>query len=142
MTDQSFDPHDATADHATEDELFTKEVLATFMDQLIPDGHASEGPPPEVQEDLLRALDEQSREASGGQGEGDASTAPPSGRSYSRSMLALAASVITVAASGVFRWFTWCRHRTSITLMSWRLARVTKLSGVMFPMSARRTALE
>ena len=100
MTDQSFDPHDATADHATEDEVFTKEVLATFMDELTQDGHASEGPPPEVQQDLLRALDEQSREVSGSHDEGDASTAPPRGKSYSRSMLALAASVITVAVVG------------------------------------------
>jgi len=100
MTDQSFDPHDAAADHATEDELFTKEVLATFMDELTPDGHAAEGPPPEVQQDLLRALDEQAREVSGSHDEGDASTAPLRGKTYSRSMLALAASVITVAVVG------------------------------------------
>ena len=100
MTDQSFDPHDATADHATEDELFTKEVLATFMAELTSDGHAAEGPPSEVQEKLRRALDEQSREVSGSHDEGDASTAPPHGKSYSRSMLALAASVITVAVVG------------------------------------------
>jgi len=100
MTDQSSDPHDATADHPTEDELFTKEVLATFMDELTPDGHAYEDPPPEVQEDLLRALDEQSRKVSGSHDEGDASTTPPRGKSYSRSMLALAASVITVAVVG------------------------------------------
>ena len=102
MTDQSFDPHDATANHATEDELFTKEVLATFMNELSSDGHAAEGPPSEVQEDLLRALDEQSREVSGSHDEGDASTAPPRGKSRSRSMLALAASVITVAVVGGF----------------------------------------
>ena len=100
MTDQSSDPHDATADHPTEDALFTKEVLATFMDELTPDGHAYEDPPPEVQEDLLRALDEQSRKVSGSHDEGDASTTPPRGKSYSRSMLALAASVITVAVVG------------------------------------------
>ena len=100
MTDQSFDPRDAAAYHATEDELFTKEVLATFMDELTSDGHAAEGPPSEVQEDLLRALDEQSREVSGSHDEGDASTAPPRGKSRSRSMLALAASVITVAVVG------------------------------------------
>ena len=100
MTDQSFDPHDAAADHATEDELFTKEVLATFMDELTPDGHAAEGPPSAVQQDLLRALDEQSREVSGGHDEGDVSTAPRLGNSRSRSMLALAASVITVAVVG------------------------------------------
>ena len=100
MTDQPFDPHDATADHATEDELFTKEVLATFMDELTPDDYAAEGPPAEVQQDLLRALDEQSREVSGSHDEGDASTAPPRRKSYSRSMLALAASVITVAVVG------------------------------------------
>jgi len=100
MTDQSFDPHDATADHATEDELFTKEVLATFMAELTSDGHAAEGPPSEVQEKLRWALDEQSREVSGSHDEGDASTAPPRGKSYSRSMLALAASVITVAVVG------------------------------------------
>ena len=102
MTDQSFDPHDATANHATEDELFTKEVLATFMNELSSDGHAAEGPPSEVQEDLLRALDEQSREVSESHDEGDASTAPPRGKSRSRSMLALAASVITVAVVGGF----------------------------------------
>ena len=100
MTDQSFDPHDATADHATEDELFTKEVLATFMAELTSDGHAAEGPPSAVQQDLLRALDEQSREVSGGYDEGDVSTAPRLGNSRSRSMLALAASVITVAVVG------------------------------------------
>ncbi len=100
MTDQSFDPHDATADHATEDELFTKEVLVTFRDELSPDGHAAEGPPAEVQEDLLRALDEQSREVSGRHDEGDDSTARPVGNSRSRTMLALAASVVTVAVVG------------------------------------------
>ncbi len=100
MTDQSFDPHDATADHATEDELFTKEVLVTFRDELSPDGHAAEGPPAEVQQGLLRALDEQSWEVSGRLGEGDDSTARPVGNSRSRTMLALAASVITVAVVG------------------------------------------
>ena len=100
MTDQSFDPHDATADDAIEDELFTKEVLATFMGELTSDGHAAEGPPSAVQQDLLRALDEQSREVSGGYDEGDVSTAPRLGNSRSRSMLALAASVITVAVVG------------------------------------------
>ena len=100
MTDQSFDPHDATGDDAIEDELFTKEVLATFMGELTSDGHAAEGPPSAVQQDLLRALDEQSREVSGGHDEGDVSTAPRLGNSRSRSMLALAASVITVAVVG------------------------------------------
>ena len=100
MTDQSFDPHDAAADHAKKDELFTKEVLATFMGELTSDGHAAEGPPSAVQQDLLRALDEQSREVSGGHDEGDVSTAPRLGNSRSRSMLALAASVITVAVVG------------------------------------------
>ena len=100
MTDQSFDPHDATGDDAIEDELFTKEVLATFMGELTSDGHAAEDPPAEVQQDLLRALDEQSREVSGGHDKGDASTAPRLGNSRSRTMLALAASVITVAVVG------------------------------------------
>ena len=100
MTDQPFDPHDAAADHAKKDELFTKEVLATFMGELTSDGHAAEDPPAEVQQDLLRALDEQSREVSGGHDEGDVSTAPRLGNSRSRSMLALAASVITVAVVG------------------------------------------
>lgn len=104
MTDQPFDPHDAAADHATEDELFTKEVLATFMGELSADGHAAEGPPAEVQQDLLRALDEQSREVSGSHDEGDASTAPLLGNSRSRTMLALAASVITVAVVGGLSW--------------------------------------
>ena len=100
MTDQPFDPHDATGDDAIEDELFTKEVLATFMGELTSDDHAAEDPPAEVQQDLLRALDEQSREVSGGHDKGDASTAPRLGNSRSRTMLALAASVITVAVVG------------------------------------------
>ena len=102
MTDQPFDRRDAATDNVTEDELFTKEVLATFMDELTVDAGVGEGPPPEVHERLLRALDEQSREMVASDEEADASTTPPVENSRSRMMLALAASVITVAVVGGF----------------------------------------